>query len=118
MDALRTHLQAARAEAARIEPKAFRVAILGVREQLAHLPESLPKPLPERTAAFQSEVAARFEEPLRESDSSPFGECSGYVALADAFYDLAHDATDFEDAHLWYQLYLSSLNGYADCAGL
>jgi hypothetical protein len=117
-DALRTQLKAIRTEAARIEPKPLRVAIRDAREQLAHRPQSLPEPLPERMAALQSQVTARLEEPLKESESSPFGECGGYVALADAFYDLAHDTTDFEDAHLWYQLYLSALDGYADCAGL
>ncbi|HJY25954.1 MAG TPA: hypothetical protein VJ649_09825 [Actinomycetes bacterium] len=115
--ALRMHLSAARTEAARIDPKAIGIAIRDAREQLANRPESLPEPLPERIAALQSRVAARFEKPLGESDS-PFGECGVYVELADAFYDLAHDATDFEEGSLWYQLYLSSLDGYADCAGL
>lgn len=116
--ALRMHLRAARTEAARIDSKALGVAIRDAREQLAHPPESLPEPLPERIAALESRVAARFEEPLGESDSPTFGECGVYVELADAFYDLARDATDFEEASLWHQLYLSSLDGYADCAGL
>ena len=63
MDALRTHLKAARTEAARIEPKPLGVAIRDVREQLAQRPMLLPEPLPERTAALQSQVTARFEEP-------------------------------------------------------
>jgi hypothetical protein len=101
MDALRTRLKAARTEAARIDPKPLGAAIRDVREQLAHRPMSLPEPLPERTAVLQSQVAARFEELPRKPQSAADRDCSGYVTLADAFYDLAHDATDFEDAHLW-----------------
>jgi hypothetical protein len=124
MDALRAHLRAIRTEAARIEPGALRVAVLDARERLARRPEALPEPLPERIAALHSRVTAKLEElegalkPPREPQSAADSSCNGFVAIADAAYELADESTDFEEARFWYQLYLSALDSYADCEGL
>jgi hypothetical protein len=112
MDAVRMHLEAIRTEAARIEPKAVLVAVLDARERLAHRPE----PLPERIAAQDSRISAKLKElEAREPQSAADSPCNVHLAIAEAAYGIADDATLLKESEFFYHLGNSAISAYLEC---
>lgn len=119
MDVLRAHVQAIRTESARIGTEARRAAALDARERLAHRSE----PLSDRIAALDSQVAAKLNKrgetprPPREPQPAGDSSCDILWKLAATSFELADDATIFNDIDTYTELGYLFLGSALDCEG-